>query len=76
MPGIKFDFVSLGIGELLKKSRMEVPPNQRSYAWEERHIQNLLTDLNEAISASPLKGGKNGPQRTSSATQAQKAGYV
>jgi hypothetical protein len=30
---------------------MEVPPNQRSYAWEERHIQNLLTDLNEAISA-------------------------
>ena len=51
MPGIKFDFVSMGIGELLKKGRMEVPPNQRSYAWEERHIENLLTDLNEAISA-------------------------
>jgi hypothetical protein len=51
MPGIKFDFVSMGIGELLKKGRMEVPPNQRSYAWEERHVLNLLTDLNEAISA-------------------------
>lgn len=51
MPGIKFDFVSMGIGELLKKSRMEVPPNQRSYAWEERHILNLFTDLNEAITA-------------------------
>jgi uncharacterized protein with ParB-like and HNH nuclease domain len=50
MPGIKFDFVTMGIGELLKKSRVEVPPNQRSYAWEERHVQNLFQDLNEAIS--------------------------
>ena len=51
MAGIKFDFVSMGIGELLKKGRLEVPPNQRSYAWEERHVLNLLTDLSAAISA-------------------------
>lgn len=51
MAGIKFDFVPMGIGDLLKKGRLEVPPNQRSYAWEQRHIQNLFYDLNEAISA-------------------------
>ena len=28
MSGIKFDFVSMGIGELLKKGRLEVPPNR------------------------------------------------
>ena len=31
-----------------------VPPNQRSYAWGETHIRNLLQDLNEAIT----QGGK------------------
>lgn len=51
MPGIKFDFVTMGIGELLKKGRLEVPPNQRSYAWEDRHILTLFQDLNEAIAA-------------------------
>jgi hypothetical protein len=50
MPGIKFDFVTMGIGDLLKKGRMEVPPNQRSYAWEERHVETLFQDLNEAVS--------------------------
>jgi Protein of unknown function DUF262/Protein of unknown function (DUF1524) len=51
MAGIKFDFVTMGIGDLLKRGRLEVPPNQRSYAWEERHILTLFQDLNEAISA-------------------------
>ena len=51
MPRIKFDFVTMGMGELLKKDRLEVPPNQRSYAWEDRHIITLFQDLNEAISA-------------------------
>lgn len=50
MAGIKFDFVTMGIGDLLKKGRLEVPPNQRSYAWEERHVLTLFQDLNEAIS--------------------------
>ena len=49
MPGIKYDFLTMGIGDLLKKGRLEVPPNQRSYAWEDRHIVTLFQDLNEAI---------------------------
>src|SRR5581483_7583352 len=46
----RFDFSAHGIGELLKRGHLQVPPNQRSYAWEERHVRNLLEDLNEAIS--------------------------
>ena len=26
-----------------------MPPNQRSYAWEECHVRNLLEDISEAI---------------------------
>lgn len=49
-----FDFTSKGIGDLLREGRLEVPPNQRSYAWEETHVRNYLEDLNEAIgSAQP-----------------------
>lgn len=44
-----FDFTSKGIGNLLREGRLEVPPNQRSYAWEETHVRNYLEDLNEAI---------------------------
>ena len=49
MPGIKFEFDTMGIGELLKKGRLEVPLNQRSYAWEDRHILTLFQDFSEAI---------------------------
>ena len=45
----RFDFAGIGMGELLKRGRLQVPANQRSYAWEERHVRNLLEDLNEAI---------------------------
>jgi hypothetical protein len=44
-----YQFDNQGIGKLLRQGRLEVPPNQRSYAWGEQHIRNLLTDLNEAI---------------------------
>ncbi len=46
----QFEFDSLGIGNLLRKGLLIVPPNQRSYAWEEKHVRDLLQDLNEAIS--------------------------
>jgi hypothetical protein len=49
MAGTRFEFHGCGIGELLKRGRVQVPPNQRSYAWEERHVRNLLEDLSEAI---------------------------
>jgi uncharacterized protein with ParB-like and HNH nuclease domain len=47
----KYQFENKGIGSLLREGRLTVPPNQRSYAWEERHVENLLQDLNEAITS-------------------------
>ena len=44
-----FQFETRGIGKLLRQGRLEVPPNQRSYAWRATHIRNLLQDLNEAL---------------------------
>ena len=49
MAASKFQFDNKGIGELLRQGRLSVPPNQRSYAWEDRHVENMLQDLNEAI---------------------------
>ena len=31
-----------GIGALLHEGRLQVPFNQRSYAWREKHVRNLL----------------------------------
>lgn len=49
MAASRYQFENRGIGSLLREGRLSVPPNQRSYAWEDRHVQNLLQDLNEAI---------------------------
>ena len=45
-----FKFEPKGIGELISGSRLFVPLNQRSYAWEERNITDLLQDINAAVS--------------------------
>jgi hypothetical protein len=42
-------FENRGIGKLLRQGRLEVPPNQRSYAWRESHVRNFFEDLNEAV---------------------------
>ena len=55
MPGT-ITFEPLGIGDLIRRSRHVVPPNQRSYAWEERNVRDLLQDLNGAINR-PAAGG-------------------
>jgi hypothetical protein len=52
--GSAFQFESPGIGKLLRQGRLEVPPNQRSYAWREPHVRNLLQDLNEAVTAASI----------------------
>ena len=49
MPSIKFDPV--GIGDLIRRGLLVVPPNQRSYAWEERNVRELLQDLNAAMTS-------------------------
>jgi len=42
-------FEDLGLGGLLKRWRLRVPPHQREYAWTEREIGALLTDFAAAI---------------------------
>lgn len=48
-----FHFVPTGIGQLLRRGQLEVPPNQRSYAWRDKHVRNLLHDLNDAVTGGP-----------------------
>jgi uncharacterized protein with ParB-like and HNH nuclease domain len=38
-----------GIGSVLTKYPLRVPLNQRSYAWEEGHVNTLLTDFSNAL---------------------------
>ncbi len=45
-----FNFEQTTIGKVLKEGSLVVPPNQRSYSWEEQHITNLLHDFDEAVS--------------------------
>lgn len=45
-----FEFNAMGIAELLKRGRLSVPPNQRSYAWKDKpHVMDLLQDVHTAI---------------------------
>jgi len=38
-----------GIGTVLTKYPLRVPLNQRSYAWEDNHVETLLQDFSNAI---------------------------
>ena len=42
-------FEELGIGSLLNRYQLHVPPNQREYSWEERHTTRLFQDFAKAI---------------------------
>lgn len=50
-----FNFLPLTMGQLLKRGRLKVPSNQRSYAWREKQVRYLVQDLNEAIFDSSLE---------------------
>jgi len=39
-----------GIAAALNQHLLMVPPNQRSYAWEDSHVQTLFEDLSVALS--------------------------
>lgn len=44
-------FEPLGLGMILKRYRLIVPPNQREYSWERKeHVETLLDDWTKAIS--------------------------
>jgi len=38
-----------GIGQYLKLKRLMVPKYQRDYAWEEKHVNDLLLDISNAL---------------------------
>ena len=42
-------FEQAGIGSMLKQHRLRVPRNQREYAWTEREVGQLFTDIARAI---------------------------
>ncbi len=48
MANIEFDSETLG-NILSTKKNLRVPTNQRSYAWKKEHVDDLLKDLNGAI---------------------------
>lgn len=46
----EFDFDVTGIGEVLKRYRLTVPPNQREYSWlRDVQVKELLQDITTAI---------------------------
>lgn len=48
-------FEHKGIGAVLAHNRLRVPLNQREYAWEKEHIQELFSDFSGAIDTDPAK---------------------
>ncbi len=42
-------FEQAGIGSLLRQNLLRVPPNQREYAWTEREVGQLFTDIARAV---------------------------
>jgi Protein of unknown function DUF262 len=39
----------LGLGSVLSRQPLQVPPNQREYAWTEREVTELLQDFASAV---------------------------
>ena len=50
--GLGINVADAGIGAILNQNLLMVPPNQRSYAWEESHVQTMFEDLSLAVSNS------------------------
>ena len=48
-PSLGITFDDMGIASALARYQLMVPPNQRSYAWEESHVQTLFEDFSAAI---------------------------
>jgi Protein of unknown function DUF262/Protein of unknown function (DUF1524) len=42
-------FDHLGLGSVLTRNRLVVPPNQREYSWTKKHVIDLLTDFSKAL---------------------------
>src|SRR5690242_2145514 len=42
-------FDRIGIGTILKRYRLIVPPNQREYSWKDQHVKTLFHDFARSI---------------------------
>ncbi len=42
-------FEQIGLGGILKRNHLKVPPNQRNYTWDGREVKQLFQDLARAI---------------------------
>lgn len=49
MASSKVDFEDHGIATIIQRYSLVVPVNQRPYAWEKEHVEELFTDLERAI---------------------------
>ena len=49
--GLGIAIAEAGIGSVLTKYALQVPLNQRSYAWDETHVKTLLEDFSSAIAS-------------------------
>jgi hypothetical protein len=47
---LQIGFEQIGLGAVLKRYRLAVPPNQREYSWTDKEVKKLLTDFARAIS--------------------------
>lgn len=47
----QFNFEVLGLGSVLKRYQLVVPPNQREYRWEDRQVRQLFQDFAKTIDA-------------------------
>jgi hypothetical protein len=43
--GDGISFKDDGIARAIKEGNLFVPPNQREYAWEEKHVRDLYEDI-------------------------------
>jgi hypothetical protein len=48
-PRSQIAFLQAGLGGLLRQYQLEVPPNQREYAWREDEVTQLFQDFARAI---------------------------
>jgi len=42
-------FKDEAIARVIKEGNLFVPPNQREYAWEEKHVRDLYEDIADAM---------------------------
>ena len=45
----RIEFLEIGLGGILRAYRLKVPSNQREYAWTDKEVTTLFTDLANAI---------------------------